>query len=184
MGVGGVRRIEVTERENPAFGGTEFGAVGPYERLHGTVFGELDPTHRLNAGIVNLQFQSRPDANFINRRGQARTLPLGETGRSPGKHIFGEFERSLIRERTQASQSLGPPAAQAAVHRNSPTTTSRPVRAKRGSKSRRPRGGSRRRRSCLRRPLYHRWGKNICQRIVLANERLCAGEERRVFSVS
>ena len=24
MGVGGVRRIEVTERENPVFGGTEF----------------------------------------------------------------------------------------------------------------------------------------------------------------
>ena len=53
MGVGGVRRIEVTERERPVFGGTEFGAVGPYERLHGTVFGELDPTHRLNVGIVN-----------------------------------------------------------------------------------------------------------------------------------
>ena len=54
MSVGGVRRIEVTERETPVFGGTEFGAVGPYERLHGTVFGELDPTHPLNAGIVNL----------------------------------------------------------------------------------------------------------------------------------
>ena len=54
MGVDGVRRIEVTERERPVFGGTEFGAVGPYERLHGTVFGELDPTHRrLNVGIVN-----------------------------------------------------------------------------------------------------------------------------------
>ena len=36
MGVGGgVRRIEVTERETPVFGGTEFGAVGPYERLDG-----------------------------------------------------------------------------------------------------------------------------------------------------
>ena len=54
MGVGGVRRIEVTERERPVFGGTEFGAVGPYERLHGTIFGELDPTHPLNVGIVNL----------------------------------------------------------------------------------------------------------------------------------
>ena len=42
---GGVRRIEITERETPVFGGAEFGAVGPYERLHGTVFGELDPTH-------------------------------------------------------------------------------------------------------------------------------------------
>jgi hypothetical protein len=53
MGVGGVR-FQVIERESPVFGGAEFGAVGPYERLHGTVFGELDPTHPLNAGIVNL----------------------------------------------------------------------------------------------------------------------------------
>jgi hypothetical protein len=44
----------VTEHESPVFGGTEFGAVGSYERLHGTVFGELDPRHPLNAGIVNL----------------------------------------------------------------------------------------------------------------------------------
>ena len=59
MSVGGVRRIEVTERESPVFGGTEFGDVGPYERLHGTVFGELDPTHPLNAGIVNLERAAR-----------------------------------------------------------------------------------------------------------------------------
>ncbi len=59
MSGGGVRRIEVTERESPVFGGTEFGAVGPYERLHGTVFGELDPRHPLNAGIVNLDRAAR-----------------------------------------------------------------------------------------------------------------------------
>lgn len=41
MGVGGVRRIEMNERENPVFGGTEFDAVGPHERLHGATFGEL-----------------------------------------------------------------------------------------------------------------------------------------------
>jgi hypothetical protein len=52
MGLGGgVQRFEMTERETPVFGGMEFGAVGPYERLHRTVFGELDPTHRLNAGL-------------------------------------------------------------------------------------------------------------------------------------
>ena len=43
---GGVKRIEIAERETPVFGGAECGAVGAYERLHGTVFGELDPTHR------------------------------------------------------------------------------------------------------------------------------------------
>lgn len=51
---GGVRRIEITERVTPVFGGAEFGGVGAYERLHGTAFCDLDPTHALNAGIVNL----------------------------------------------------------------------------------------------------------------------------------
>src|ERR1700730_15884757 len=60
MGVGGgVQRIEVTEGEKSVFGGTEFGTVGTYERLHGTVFGELDPTHPLNVGIVNLDRAAR-----------------------------------------------------------------------------------------------------------------------------
>ena len=45
---GGVQRIEIIERESLVFGGAEFAGVGNYERLHGTVFGELDPTHRLN----------------------------------------------------------------------------------------------------------------------------------------
>jgi len=37
----------------------EFDAVGPYERVHGTVLGELDPTHPLNTGIVNLDRAAR-----------------------------------------------------------------------------------------------------------------------------
>ena len=50
MSIGGSVRIEVTERETPVFDGT----VGTYERLHGRIFGELDPAHRLNADIVNI----------------------------------------------------------------------------------------------------------------------------------
>ena len=74
MGVGGVRRIEVTERESPVFGGAEFGAVGPYERLHGTVFGELDPTHPLNAGIVNLDRAARNAQGNVEYRSEFRIL--------------------------------------------------------------------------------------------------------------
>jgi hypothetical protein len=40
-----VQRVEIIERETPVFGGAEYRAVGSYERLHGTVFGELDPMH-------------------------------------------------------------------------------------------------------------------------------------------
>ena len=76
MGVGGgVQRIEMIEVEKPVFGGAEFGAVGTYERLHCTVFGELDPTHRLNAGIVNLDRAAR------NARGMSSTsVSVGQAG--------------------------------------------------------------------------------------------------------
>jgi len=74
MGVGGVLRIEVTERERPVFGGAEFGAVGPYERLHGTIFGELDPTHPLNAGIVNLDRAARNAHGNVEYQSDFRIL--------------------------------------------------------------------------------------------------------------
>ena len=72
MIVGGVRRIEVSERESPVFGGTEFGAVGPYERLHGAVFGELDPMHPLNVGIVNLDRAERNSRGNVEYRSDIR----------------------------------------------------------------------------------------------------------------
>ena len=96
MGVGGgVQRIEVTERETPVFGGAEFGAMGIYERLHGTVFGELNPTHRLNAGIVNLDRAARNARGNVEyqsdfrilkpldlERGNGTTCPIAATSRS------------------------------------------------------------------------------------------------------
>ena len=47
-------RVDIDRIESPAFDGHEFGTAGSYEILVGRVFGELDPTHPLNTGIVNL----------------------------------------------------------------------------------------------------------------------------------
>jgi hypothetical protein len=88
MGVGGVRRIEVTERERPVFGGTEFGAVGPYERLHGTVFGELDPTHRLNVGIVNLDRAARNTHGNVEYQSDFRILKPLDLDRGNGCLVY------------------------------------------------------------------------------------------------
>src|ERR1700757_2813957 len=87
MGVGG-RRIEVTERERPVFGGTEFGAVGPYERLHGTVFGELDPMHPLNAGIVNLDRAARNARGNVEYRSDFRILKPFDLDRGNGCLVY------------------------------------------------------------------------------------------------
>ena len=71
---GGVRRIEITERETPVFGGAEFGGAGAYERLHGTAFCELDPAHALNAGIVNLDKAPRNARGLVDYQVDLRIL--------------------------------------------------------------------------------------------------------------
>jgi len=88
MSVDGVRRIEVTERESPVFGGMKFAAVGPYERLHGTVFGELDPEHRLNAGIVNLDRATRNARGNVEYRSEFRILKPVDLDRGNGCLVY------------------------------------------------------------------------------------------------
>jgi hypothetical protein len=62
---GSVLRIEIKERQSPAFGGREFGAVGSYECVNGTVYGELDPAHPLNQAIINLDKAPRNAAGRV-----------------------------------------------------------------------------------------------------------------------
>jgi hypothetical protein len=58
-----VVRIEVTRTE-PFAGGQGFGQTGAYEKIVGRFYGELDPVHPLNAGIVDIDKAPR------NARGQ------------------------------------------------------------------------------------------------------------------
>ena len=48
-----ITQIQITS-QTPAFGGVSFGAVGPYENLVGTAFGEVDPADPLNAVITDI----------------------------------------------------------------------------------------------------------------------------------
>jgi hypothetical protein len=49
-----VTQIHITETESPTYGGTSFGSVGQYERIEGTITGEVDPKDPLNAVIVDI----------------------------------------------------------------------------------------------------------------------------------
>jgi len=49
-----ITRIEITERVALA-GGMSFGESGPYEKLRGKMYGEVNPSDPLNAVIVNLE---------------------------------------------------------------------------------------------------------------------------------
>ena len=88
MGVGGVQRIEVSERERPVFSGAEFGAFGPYDRLHGTIFGELNPTHPLNVGIVNLDRAARNAHGNVEYQSDFRILKPLDLDRGNGCFVY------------------------------------------------------------------------------------------------
>ena len=52
-------RIEITSVESPTFEGRTFGSVGPYERLRGKAYGEVDPTDPHNAVITDIELAPR-----------------------------------------------------------------------------------------------------------------------------
>jgi hypothetical protein len=52
-------RIEITQTESPAFGGASFGNVGPYEKLIGRAFGEVDPRDPQNRVITDIELAPR-----------------------------------------------------------------------------------------------------------------------------
>src|SRR6266850_3604939 len=54
----GITKIEIISR-GPAYGGFAFPGVGPYERIVGKAFGEISPTDRRNALIVDVGLAPR-----------------------------------------------------------------------------------------------------------------------------
>ncbi|HEY2525329.1 MAG TPA: hypothetical protein VGI29_09750, partial [Candidatus Binataceae bacterium] len=57
-------KIEIARVESP-FGGMSFGGIGAYEKIVGRAFGEVDPSHPLNAEIVNLDKAPRNAAGRV-----------------------------------------------------------------------------------------------------------------------
>ncbi len=55
----------VIEQVERAFEGVSFGSVGPYEKVTGRVFADVDPAHPLNAGVVNLDRAPRNAAGRV-----------------------------------------------------------------------------------------------------------------------
>src|SRR5437016_824792 len=54
-----VRKIQITAKESPTFGGYSWPGVGQYEKIVGKAFGELDPRDPKNTVIVDLQLAPR-----------------------------------------------------------------------------------------------------------------------------
>jgi hypothetical protein len=57
-------RLALTTVQSPTFGGTFFGTIGPYEKLTGRAFGEIDPSDPHNAVITDLASAPRNAAGM------------------------------------------------------------------------------------------------------------------------
>jgi hypothetical protein len=54
-----IKKIQITSKQSPTFGGYSWPGVGQYEKLVGKAFGELDPNDPKNKVIVDLQLAPR-----------------------------------------------------------------------------------------------------------------------------
>ncbi|MEO8050827.1 MAG: alpha/beta hydrolase domain-containing protein [Acidobacteriota bacterium] len=60
-----VKKVQITAKESPTFGGYSWPDVGQYEKIVGKAFGELDPKDPKNAVIVDLQLAPKNAAGKV-----------------------------------------------------------------------------------------------------------------------
>jgi hypothetical protein len=85
---GRIIKLEINERSSPHFEGASFGRTGQYECLTGTIFGELDPHHSLNADITNLELAPRNAEGWVEYRSELCIIKPVEIERGNGWLLY------------------------------------------------------------------------------------------------
>jgi hypothetical protein len=98
----------VVEQTRPAADGMPWGKIGPYERLDGTVYLEVDPRDPLNAVIVNLDKAPKNDRGMVEFATQFRMLKPVDMTRGNHKLWYGINNRGNWTEMTRAAFPIGP----------------------------------------------------------------------------
>ncbi|MSQ48017.1 MAG: hypothetical protein EXR78_06455 [Deltaproteobacteria bacterium] len=88
-----VTRVLIEKIESPMFTGQSFGTAGPYEKLTGRVFGEVDPTAPENAGIVNLDKAPRTAAGRVAYSADLYVLKPVDLTKGNRKMFYGVLNR-------------------------------------------------------------------------------------------
>src|SRR5436853_2443108 len=60
-----ITRIEITQKESPAFGGASFGDVGQYEKLVGRAYGEVDPKDPRSKVVTNIDLAPKNAGGMV-----------------------------------------------------------------------------------------------------------------------
>jgi hypothetical protein len=96
-----ITRIEVTSVESPTFGGTAFGSVGPYEKLRGKMYGEVDPANPVNAVIFNLDKAPRNARGMVEYATNFLILKPVDMSKGNEKIFYGINNRGNTSSGTQ-----------------------------------------------------------------------------------
>lgn len=89
-------RLDIEQR-GPAFGGTSFGDVGPYELLRGHAYGELDPADPHNQIIVDVSRAPRNARGLVEYRTDVLILRPVDPARANGRVLFELNNRGDMR---------------------------------------------------------------------------------------
>ena len=111
-----VTRIEISRRE-PFAAGQAFATVGAYERIVGRYYGELDPAHALNAGIVDLDKAPRNGRGRVEYSSDFEILKPVDLAKGNGALLYDVNNRGNKRALIQfnnAPASNDPTTAQQA----------------------------------------------------------------------
>ena len=87
-----ITRIQITKTE-PAFGGANFGEVGPYERLIGQAFGEVNPKAPGNALIQDIELAPRNARGMVEYVTDLEILRPVNQSKSNGILFFNIINR-------------------------------------------------------------------------------------------
>lgn len=102
-----ITRIEITRVESPTFGGTSFGAVGPYEKLVGRAFGEVDPSDPRNAVIVDIRLAPRNSRGMVEYSTDIYILKPVDASRGNHRLFFDINNRGEGRALAQLNDAAG-----------------------------------------------------------------------------
>ncbi len=83
-----VVRIEIERVESPTFEGQSFGDAGPYEKLVGRVFGEVDPEAPENAIITDIELAPRNVRGMVEYAADLLVLRPVDSSRGNGRVFY------------------------------------------------------------------------------------------------
>jgi hypothetical protein len=90
-----VVRLEIKTRQ-PLADGREFGDVGSYQQLDGTAHFAVDPAHRLNGAVTDINLAERGSDGLVHFTADVRILAPVDQARGNHRLLFDVYRTAAI----------------------------------------------------------------------------------------